>query len=60
MIRSRKLKIDHLVRDFVAQELCFTFAVTDDGTSAFELERNVIAGALGQTPELNTWAQGPS
>ena len=60
MIRSRKLKIDHLVRDFVAQELCFTFAVTDDGASARELEKSVIAGALGEKPELNAWAQGPS
>ena len=56
-IGHRELHVDHLVRDFIRAELKFRLAQTPDGKSALALERELIAGGLGEVPELNVWAK---
>jgi hypothetical protein len=56
-IGRRELHVDHLVRGFIRSELKLRLALTPDGKSALALERELIAGGLGEVPELNAWAK---
>ena len=50
---TRQLTLDRLVRDYVHEHLSYRYVITPDGKAALELERQVIAGALGDHPILN-------
>jgi hypothetical protein len=48
-----QLSLDALTRQYIHDHLTYRFAVTEDGTTALSLERQVQQGALGEPPLLN-------
>ena len=52
-ISERRIAFDHLVRDYIHQNLSYRFVLTHDGDEATDLEREARSGALGSLPFLN-------
>lgn len=50
---GRRRRLDDDVRAFIGQHLSYRWAETADASEAFELERELVGGALGEEPFLN-------
>jgi hypothetical protein len=54
-IASRELSFDKLVKQYISDEMSFSFAETADGFTALQLEIKVRKGLLGSRPYLNPY-----
>ena len=53
-VAAGELRFDALVRDFIRSELTYRYVTTEDGETAFALEREVRRGSLGcGRPRIN-------
>ena len=49
-----RLKLDPLIREFVANQLKYSYVPCENQTEALELEARVLRGELGARPSLNS------
>ncbi len=54
MVSEGSISLDQLTREYIYENLCFRFVVTNSSEESFDLEDQVRSGAIGQMPYLNS------